>query len=113
MIEFKYNDGEPAGRVDLAGRVRTLTWSNTVIFCHLDRWRVFDHLYVDQELPTLHLPIYVFRDTVENFDEIVNQLRGENYPYRFDPIPLSKDVEEFMEQQTSDLRALEVTADET
>jgi chromosome condensin MukBEF complex kleisin-like MukF subunit len=111
MIEFKYPNHEPAADVFLDGREHTLTWDNTEVTCHRERWSVFDHLYIIGDVPNVHLPRLVFRENIDNFDELANSLIARDYIFHRFPWPHDFDVEEYMRQQTVDLGDIEAKLD--
>lgn len=113
QIEANYDKGESVIQVEVDGATMFLNWYNSCIFTHLKKYDQVDHIFIGSEEgdESVTQGTFIFRQVLENFDEVVDYLDDYNFPHIHKPYPSETDTETYLKAAETDLdKADEIAA---
>lgn len=112
-LEANYDKGESVIQVEVDGATMFLNWYNSCIFTHLKKYDQVDHIFIGSEEgdESVTQGTFIFRQVLENFDEVVDYLDDYNFPHIHKPYPSETDTETYLKAAETDLdKADEIAA---
>lgn len=103
---FYHVDGQPHVEFEYDDELYDLNWENTQLYLHHPPYEQIDHLFFIEfdEDSTAMTGIYMFRQTIDRFNNVVKQLVQYNYRITKSPLPAEIDTDAWVSINTRDLQ---------